>query len=102
MAQIIFETLNDAYAVKDKFRVMGRDCYPMGVYEYIYDYLSESEEDYVNLDVIAWCCDLSWVTLDVDSESYDEDFQTKLHELGRETSIIHANEETGEIWFFSY
>ena len=102
MTQIVFEILNDAYAIRDKFRAMGLDDYPIEVYQYIYDYLSELEEEYVDLDVIAWSCDLSWTKLDVSSETYDEDFQDKLDELEFETLVVHSDEETGEIWFFNY
>lgn len=50
------------------FQDYDRDYYPQEVYDYIYDVLatSASDDDVVELDVIAWCCDISQETFDAD------------------------------------
>lgn len=41
------------------FQNYDRDYYPQEVYDYIYDCLDDqSTDDVVELDVIAWCCDM--------------------------------------------
>lgn len=50
------------------FQDYDRDYYPQEVYDYIYEVLDSgaSDDDVVELDVIAWCCDISQETFDAD------------------------------------
>lgn len=50
------------------FRDADRDYYPQEVYDYIYETLAGSagDADAVELDVIAWCCDIYQETFDAD------------------------------------
>lgn len=61
MTIIVTQTADNAYHIKDEFRRFDRDCYPFPVYQAIYDYIQETygEDEVYELDVIAWCCDLS-------------------------------------------
>lgn len=60
MAQVFFDTINDAYQVRDAFASLNRDYYPLEVYEYILYTLQDiNDGDYVELDPLAWCCDIN-------------------------------------------
>lgn len=50
------------------FQNYDRDYYPQEVYDYIYDCLNDAygDDDVVELDVIAWCCNISQETFDAD------------------------------------
>lgn len=50
------------------FKDADRDYYPQVIYDRIYEILDSSAggDDVVELDVIAWCCDISQETFDAD------------------------------------
>lgn len=59
------------------FQNYDRDYYPQEVYDYIYDCLNDAygDDDVVELDVIAWCCNISQETFDADKvlqETHDK------------------------------
>ena len=70
MAAIVTQTADNAYRIRDVFRAANRDCYPLGVYQALYDYITVGEgeayhlSDLDSLDIIAWCCDRDETTLD--------------------------------------
>ena len=73
MATIVTQTADNAHHIQDAFRRLDRDCYPLGVYQAIYDYINDThgEDEAYHLDVIAWCCDLSETTMD-DIDGFDD------------------------------
>lgn len=65
------------------FQNYDRDYYPQEVYDYIYDCLNDAygDDDVVELDVIAWCCNISQETFDADKvlqETHDEYWENAL------------------------
>ena len=105
MAIIVTKTADNAYHIRDAFRSYNRDYYPMGVYEAIYDYIQETYggDDVYDLDVIAWCCDISETSL---SESADGDELYTLDDLvstiADETSILYVDEDNEIVYHFAY
>jgi hypothetical protein len=74
--------ITDGIDVWREFRNYDRDYYPQEVYDYIYDCLNDqSTDDVVELDVIAWCCDIEQETFDADKvlqETHDEYWENAL------------------------
>lgn len=74
--------ITDGGDVWQAFQNYDRDYYPQEVYDYIYDCLDDqSTDDVVELDVIAWCCDISQETFDADKvlqETHDEYWENAL------------------------
>lgn len=75
--------ITDGGDVWQAFQNYDRDYYPQEVYDYIYEALDSgaSDDDVVELDVIAWCCDISQETFDADKvlqETHDEYWENAL------------------------
>lgn len=94
MAIIVTQTADNAYHIKDAFRRLDRDTYPIGVYEAIYDFIQETygEEETYELDVIAWCCDLSESELCNNPEF--EDTEALAEHLQDYTTVLYYDDET--------
>ena len=111
MATIVTQTADNAYHIQDAFRRLDRDCYPLGVYEAIYDYINDThgEDEAYELDVIAWCCDLSETTLgdlsDLDGfddlDDYDAlaDLADRLHS---ETTVLYVDADAKTVYHLAY
>lgn len=99
MTIIITDTANNADDIRHEFKKHDRDYYPIEVYEYIYDTLSEmgSDDEHTELDVIAWCCDLSETTLD---ERDFDDIDDLVSDLEYKTTVIYNDGET--VWYLAY
>ena len=100
MAIIVTQTADNAYHVQTAFRSHDRDAYPLEVYQAIFDMINDthSENETYELDVIAWCCDLSETTLQDCSEF--EDTETLAKHLQEYTTVLHYDDET--VWHLSY
>ena len=102
---IIYQTrLQDAYDIKDAFRNYDRDVYPIEVYQYIYDCMQGGygDDEAVHLDVVAWCCDLTYLDLDEvnqyhgEAETIDEAAEL----LQDETTVICTDDEG--VWCLAF
>ena len=99
MAIIVTQTADNAYHIQDAFRRLDRDCYPLGVYQAIYDLIQDThgaDEPY-ELDVIAWCCDVSETTLDDVSDL--DDLADRLHS---ETTVLYVDYDTETVYHLAY
>ena len=111
MAIIVTQTADNAHHIQDAFRRLDRDGYPLGVYEAIYDYINNTHDaDAVyELDVIAWCCDLSETTLgdlsdldgfdDLDDHDALDDLVDRLH---NETTVLYVDYDTKTVYHLAY
>ena len=99
MAIIVTQTADNAYHIQDAFRRLDRDCYPLGVYQAIYDYINDTyaEDEPYELDVIAWCCDVSETTLDDVSDL--DDLADRLHS---ETTVLYVDYDTETVYHLAY
>ena len=75
--------ITDGIDVWREFRNYDRDYYSQEVYDYIYDCLNDAygDDDVVELDVIAWCCNISQETFDANKvlqETHDEYWENAL------------------------
>ena len=111
MAIIVTQTADNAYHIQDAFRRLDRDGYPLEVYQAIYDYINETHDaDAVyELDVIAWCCDLSETTLDALSapeQNADEDDLYTLDDLADYlhdvTTVLYVDYDAEVIYHLAY
>jgi len=113
MAIIVTQTADNAYHIQDAFRRLDRDCYPLGVYEAIYDFIQETrgEEEAYELDVIAWCCDISETDLESENRPLrergldDDDLYTLddlVSDLERKTTILFVDEDAEVIYHLAY
>ena len=113
MATIVTQTADNAYHIQDAFRLVGRDHYPLGVYEAIFDFIDDThgDDEPYHLDVIAWCCDLSETTLESENrpllergaDEYDlytlDDLTDRLRD---ETTVLYVDEDTETVYHLAY
>ena len=105
MAIIVTQTADNADHIQDAFRRLDRDCYPLGVYQAIYDYINDThgEDEAYELDVIAWCCDLSETTLDDLDDRDDRDNLDDLADYLRSaTTVLYVDEDTKTVYYLAY
>lgn len=102
MAIIITDTANNYLNIKDMFKMYNRDYYPDGVYEYIYNTLSDSEQEYIELDVIEWCGNIDSVSIDVWNMAYRTTLTIDelVEELEKDTQVIYLDNE--QVYFLAY
>ena len=94
MATIITKTAYSLNCIKEMFAKYNRDYYPNEVYQFILDTLENSDGDFIELDVISWACDISFV--DLKDSGYD-DIDDLVRSLGRSSTIICDDGET--VWY---
>ena len=101
MAVIITQTAQTALHIKDAFRNVNRDYYPYWVYEAIFDLINEvyPEDQYYNIDAVAWSCDISETTLE--GSEFDELAELADH-LRDETTVLYVDEDKETIWHLVY
>ena len=108
MAIIVTQTADNAYHIQDAFRRLDRDGYPLGVYEAIFDYINDThgEDEVYELDVIAWCCDLSETTLDdpeLNADEFDLYALDDLAEYLRSTTpVLYVDYDAEVIYHLAY
>ena len=125
MATIVTKTADNACHIQDAFRAAGRDNYPLGVYEAIFDFINYTRggDEVYHLDVIAWCCDISETTLtdnyfdsdfdnyfDSDFDNYfDSDFDNHFDDLDDladrlrcETTVLYVDADAGTVYHLAY
>ena len=125
MATIVTKTADNACHIQDAFQAAGRDDYPWGVYEAIFDYINYTRggDEVYHLDVIAWCCDISETTLtdnyfdsdfdnyfDSDFDNYfDSDFDNHFDDLDDladrlrcETTVLYVDADAGTVYHLAY
>ena len=108
MATIVTQTADNAYHIQDAFRRLDRDCYPLGVYQAIYDYINDThgDDEVYELDVIAWCCDLREATLDDPELNADEFDLYTLDDLAdylrSATPVLYVDEDAEVIYYLAY
>ena len=118
MATIVTQTADNACHIQDAFRAAGRDDYPQGVYEAIFDFINYTRGDgeVYHLDVIEWCCDISETTLtdnyfddladpDSDSDNYFDDLadlDDLADRLRRETTVLYVDADAGTVYHLAY
>ena len=123
MATIVTQTADNACHIQDAFRAAGRDDYPRGVYEAIFDYINYTRGDaeVYHLDVIAWCCDISETTLtdnyfdnyfddidDIDDhfdnhfDNYFDDIDDLADRLRCETTVLYVDADAGTVYHLAY
>ena len=123
MATIVTQTADNACHIQDAFRAAGRDDYPRGVYEAIFDYINYTRGDaeVYHLDVIAWCCDISETTLtddhfdnhfdDID-DHFDNHFDNYFDDIDDlddladrlrcETTVLYVDADAGTVYHLAY
>ena len=105
MATIVTQTADNACHIQDAFRAAGRDDYPQGVYEAIFDFIHNTRGDgeVYHLDVIAWCCDISETTL-TDNYFYNhfDDLDDLADRLRRETTVLYVDADAGTVYHLAY
>ena len=105
MAIIVTQTADNASHIQDAFRRLDRDGYPLGVYQAIYDYINDThgEDEVYELDVIAWCCDLSETTLDdLDDRDALNDLDDLADYLGSATTVLYVDYDAEVIYHLAY
>ena len=107
MATIVTQTADNACHIQDAFRAAGRDDYPRGVYEAIFDYINYTRGDaeVYHLDVIAWCCDISETTLTdnyFDNYFDDDDIDDLVDRLRCETTVLYVDADAGTVYHLAY
>ena len=108
MATIVTQTADKAYHIQDAFRAAGRDDYPLGVYQAIYDYINATHGDAeaYHLDVNAWCRDLREVALDDPEQTADESGLHTLDDLAdylrSATPVLYVDEDAEVIYHLAY
>ena len=129
MATIVTQTADNACHIQDAFRAAGRDDYPLGVYEAIFDFINYTRggDEVYHLDVIAWCCDISETTLtdnyfdnyfDSDSDNYFDNYSDNYYDnysdnhfediddladrLRRETTVLYVDADAGTVYHLAY
>ena len=103
---------DNACHIQNAFRAAGRDDYPQGVYEAIFDYINYTRGDgeVYHLDVIAWCCDISKTTL---TDNYFDDFDGYFvnhfddiddlaDRLRYETTVLYVDADAGTVYHLAY
>ena len=112
MATIVTQTADNACHIQDAFRAAGRDEYPMGVYEAIFDFINYTRGpgEVYHLDVIAWCCDISVTSLnDNYFDDFDDYFDNHFDDLDDlqdrlrcETTVLYADVDDGKVYHLAY
>ena len=117
MATIVTQTADNACHIQDAFHAAGRDDYPQGVYEAIFDYINYTRGDgeVYHLDVIAWCCDISETTLTDnyfdnyfdsdfygDSDNHFDDIDDLADRLRCETTVLYVDADAGTVYHLAY
>ena len=117
MATIVTQTADNACHIQDAFRAAGRDEYPQGVYEAIFDFINytRGDDEVYHLDIIAWCCDISETTItdnyfdsDFDSDFYSDsdnhfdDIDDLADRLRRETTVLYVDADAGTVYHLAY
>ena len=103
---------DNACHIQNAFRAAGRDDYPQGVYEAIFDYINYTRGDgeVYHLDVIAWCCDISKTTLtdnyfDAFGDYFDnhfDDIDDLADRLRYETTVLYVDADAGTVYHLAY
>ena len=112
MATIVTQIADNACHIQNAFRAAGRDDYPLGVYEAIFDYINytRGDSEVYHLDVIAWCCDISKTTLtdnyfDAFGDYFDnhfDDIDDLADRLRYETTVLYVDADTGTVYHLAY
>ena len=89
------QTADNAYHIQDAFRRLDRDCYPLGVYEAIYDYINDThgEDEAYHLDVIGWCSCINKTTL---ADLADLDMLADL------ATVLYVDYDTKTVYYLAY
>ena len=112
MATIVTQTAGNACHIQDAFHAAGRDDYPLGVYEAIFDFINYTRggDEVYHLDVIAWCCDISETTitdnyfdaLDDYFDNYFDDIDDLADRLRCETTVLYVDADAGTVYHLAY
>ena len=109
MATIVTQTANNACHIQDAFRAAGRDDYPMGVYQAIFDFINytRGDDEPYYLDVIAWCCDISETTItdnyfDNHYDNHYDDIADLVDRLRCETTVLYVDADAGTVYHLAY
>ena len=116
MATIFTQTANNACHIQDAFRAAGRDDYPMGVYQAIFDYINytRGDDEVYHLDVVAWCCAISETTItdnyfdnyfysDSDNHFDDiDDIDDLADRLRCDTTVLYVDADAGTVYHLAY
>ena len=105
MATIVTKTADNACHIQDAFRAAGRDDYPLGVYEAIFDFINYTRggDEVYHLDVIAWCCDISETTItDNHYDNHYDDIDDLADHLRRETTVLYVDADAGTVYHLAY
>ena len=104
MATIVTQTADNACHIQDAFRAAGRDDYPLGVYEAIFDFIHNTRDlgEVYHLDVIAWCCDISETTLTDNYFDDLDDLADLADRLRCETTVLYADADAGTVYHLAY
>ena len=117
MATIVTQTADNACHIQDAFRAAGRDEYPQGVYEAIFDFINytRGDDEVYHLDIIAWCCDISETTITdnyfdsdfdsdfyIDSDNHFDDIDDLADRLRRETTVLYVDADAGTVYHLAY
>ena len=111
MATIVTQTADNACHIQNAFHAAGRDDYPQGVYDAIFDYINYTRGDgeVYHLDVIAWCCDISETTLtDNYFDNYNyfdnhfDDIDDLADRLRCETTVLYVDADAGTVYHLAY
>ena len=105
MAAIVTQTADNAYRMRDVFRAANRDCYPLGVYQAIYDFTDIGDEAYGEngayhlndldgFNVIAWCRGINTFTFD--------DLDDLAYRLCDENTVLYVDEDTKTVYYQVY
>ena len=101
MAIIVTQTADNAYHIKDAFRAVNRDYYPYGVYEAIFGLINEActENQYYNIDAVAWACDISETALA--GSGFDD--ITELEEyLNGHTTVLYVAKDGNTVYHLAF
>ena len=103
---------DNACHIQNAFRAAGRDDYPQGVYEAIFDYINytRGDSEVYHLDVIAWCCDISKTTpgdnyFDAFGDYFDnhfDDIDDLADRLRYETTVLYVDADAGTVYHLAY
>ena len=119
MATIVTKTAENACHIQDAFRAAGRDDYPLGVYEAIFDFINYTRggDEVYHLDVVAWCCNISETTItdnyfddldnyfdDLDNhfDNHYDDIDDLADRLRRETTVLYVDADAGTVYHLAY
>ena len=95
-------SIDDANDLKEQFARFGRDYYPNEVYQFIFDTLIEQADclgEHVELDVIAWACDLTYTTL---AQSEFDELAELVDYLQEHTTVICEGKNGAAVYHLAY